>query len=488
MRKHALILALLAPLGLALPPAAHAGWTNDPYNGMVPVCTADGEQAHLRICRLAYDRTLVAWGDERDFPRLYFQILDAQGIPQLQTNGLPVVDGDWITAWGNIMSSLVSDNEGGGVAVFEDYRSGVRQIYGQRFDSLGNPLWGATGLPMAIWAGGQTGLKDVTTDSLGNGFIAWSKNLNPVNEIFVQKFDLATGGRLWGEGGIRDCGDNALCDYQQLVIDGRGGVYDAWADTRSGWEDWHLYAQHLDAAGNALWRPNGIPIRDPMGGNILPGDALTDGVPDGLGGGIWVYNPPIPYVSAFRLLPVGRVAWRVTCDIYFPIGIWAMLRHPQDGTVWISCEANWPSSADYYIFRLAPRTGAPYFGEAGLSWGGNTMAATGDGVITVRFEYGADRSRLKARRVTSAGALAWQAFPAALDGPIQGGGSAFADPECASDGADGIVCAWIDLRNYAQTGFDIYAQRVHYDGQLGSPTAPVQSQPEGQIANPPPAD
>ncbi|MBK7368784.1 MAG: hypothetical protein IPJ04_13000 [Candidatus Eisenbacteria bacterium] len=52
----------------------------------------------------------------------------------------------------------------------------------------------------------------------------------------------------------------ANSQFQDYVIsDGVGGAYVAWVDPRSG-GIYHLYAQHYDGRGNALWAANGLSI------------------------------------------------------------------------------------------------------------------------------------------------------------------------------------------------------------------------------------
>ena len=487
-RLNALLATLLsaALLWLALALPARAQWTNDPINGMVPVCTADGEQAHLRMCQLAADHTFYAWTDERSTPHMiHYQVSDVLGNLLREINGEPIVNGSWTTAWASA-GNVLSDGEGGCIAIFEDYRSGPRNIYGQRFDSLGNRLWGPTGLQLVFWSlGGEVQLKDVESDGQGGCFIGYGiaySTPDPDIDIYVQKIN-SSGQLLWGSYGVPIHVDpDTTSAEDKLVSDGHGGVMDVWKKYINE-EQGYLWAQHFDSSGNRLWQPGGIPVRNPSSGNILPGSPFA-GVPDGFGGGIWAYSPPLPYLMAFRLLPIGRVAWLFNSDTYWNYGLTQMLRHPADGSIWLSSIVNWPNSFDPYVFRLAPRTGFAYFGEEGVPWGGQTMTAISDGVISffvpVSSSGGYPNSRLKTQRISRSGRLVWQTF-AALCGPLPNHNLAFWDPKCVSDGADGAICAWEDLRNYPQTGIDIYAQRVRSDGQLGNPTTLEPDIPGGQI-------
>jgi hypothetical protein len=476
-------------------PAAQAQWTNDPWNGMVSVCSDSGEQAHLRTCRLGTNTTIAVWGDERDgeIPRLYFQILNSQGIPQMQANGLPVIDGNWITAWGNIASSLISDGEGGCIAVFEDHRNGsYHNIYGQRIDSLGNRLWGPTGQPLVIWAGGNTGLKDVTSDSLGNGFFAWSKNLFPTNEIYLQKFDLISGERLWGELGVMDCGGQALCDYQEIVADGRGGVIDVWMDNRPGGFDYYLYGQHMNAAGHPLWTRNGVQLIDPHGGGAMWVAGLAEGVPDGSGGGVWAFHSAMYLLEMrrFRLADPGRILWSGVSQTSNSYDIEGMLRHPGDGMIWLWTLENHgtPDKFFFHLYRLNTLTGEQLLGPRGIALGWvdaypstfTCVTPTSGGVI-VFLAYDLHQiSHVTARRVTNSGTIRWTSEVALAGPPVQNAQD-FETPKSTSDGVDGAVCAFVDNRDFSQTQENISAQRVQWNGQLGNPPPAAQSQPGHQV-------
>ncbi len=495
MRTTTLTLALLAPLGPATlwaallwlaPPPAHAQWTNDPYNGMVSVCTAPGNQEGARICALSNGNTLTAWYDERTgVTQTFYQVLNSLGVPLLEINGRPIFEGGWSYGWGGPdLDGLVADGQGGCIAIVIDNRSPYWDIYGQRFDSLGNRLWGATGLPLVEWPEGNTILKDVVTDGLGNGFIAWCKNY----QFYLQKFDLDTGERLWGDMGVMDRDEIAWGDYQQIVADGQGGAMDVWADNRSGGSYYKLYVQHLDANGNPLLAVNGIPVLDLYGQQIEMG-ILEEGVPDGRGGGLWAWvtSGSANYQKVIRLNGQGQTLWIWTSSYYGSHAFYDMKRHSVYNTVWISVWEGRPGAPGTYLYQLDIQ-GHALFGSGGLPYGG-IMSETSDGMMTFDGSFVAQHTRLFARRVNFRGRLVW-ASNAALGGTGPGGGPVFVSPVGASDGADGAVMAFVDDRN-AATEPDISAQRVQRNGRLGNPTFPqsvaavepqsLQMLPDGQV-------
>ena len=481
MRKHALILALPATLWLALACPAQAQWTNDPVNGMVSVCDAPNNQTGPLALPLAGGRTLIAWQDERSAPdnyQIYYQILTPAGEPLMPANGVPLIEGDWKTTWGyTTRTNLFPDLAGGCIAIFNDYRSGYQQIYGQRLDSLGNRLWGDSGLPLAIWPGAEgIGLKDAGMDSSGNIFIAWIRNTTPTNEMYMQKITL-DGQRLWGDYGAMTCGGVSLADYQQAIPDGLGGALDLWMDTRHGSVlNEHLFVQHLNATGQPLLTINGIPVLN-MQGQSVSVWSIMQGVADGRGGGFWLFSTPGVSVSGSHLFHMnGRgqtLWWYQFPNISAHSGV-DLLLHPVLGTLWAVDADNHAGYAESYLYHFTLQ-GHPIFQARPFgSVNSAAMTPTHDGVITLRAEdQTVGSSTIIACRVTADGSLRWRSRVALGHGP------AFWYPTSASDGQNGAVVVWQDMRFSGIWVYDIYAQRVNADGSLGGTgLAPAAGWPE----------
>jgi hypothetical protein len=89
-------------------------------------------------------------------------------------------------------------------------------------------------------------------------FASWEENGNPI---------CTAPGDQGGELGL------------EITPDGAGGAFITWQDKRSG--NWDIYAQRVDASGNALWTPDGVAICTTAGDQRSP--QLTA---DGAGGAI----------------------------------------------------------------------------------------------------------------------------------------------------------------------------------------------------------
>jgi hypothetical protein len=435
---------------------------------MVSVCNAPGNQTGVLIGRLeGSGYTLIAWMDYRvsNQPRSFYQVLDQTGVPQLEPNGRPVIGDPY---WYVGLAYLVPDGEGGLIGVFRDARDGYEDIYGQRFDSLGNRLWGPTGLPLVLWPGStNTQLKDVEPDAAGGAFVGYGIVAGIGNtDIYLQKID-NSGQMLWGPTGVPIRVGPTNSGEDRIVRDGAGGALDVWKEYSGSTA--HLYGQHFDADGNSLWGAGGIPVLDQYGQQIEMG-ILEDGATDGRGGGIWCWVTPgsSNYLKLIRLSAQGQTLWIWTSPYYGSHSFHDMKRHPAYNTVWLSVSDNRPGAPGDYLYQFDIR-GTALFGSGGLPYGGLSLRETSNGMITFSAYEVGQSTRLPAIRVTSTGRLLW-VTNAALGGLAQGGGPVFAYAVGASDGADGGVVAFSDYRNLTVTGPDISAQRVQRNGRLGNPT------------------
>jgi hypothetical protein len=448
MRTTTLTLTLAALLLAATTPA-HAGWTNDPVNGMAPVCTASGSQTTPLITMMANEKVFICWSDARtSIAREYYQILTPQGDPILAENGQPVLDGNW--SYGG---PVLPDGEGGCIVVMLDKRSGYYQIYGQRFDSVGNRLWGDTGLPLAIWPNSTDMLfKDVACDSLGNFFAGYVVNWAGSALQYVQKFD-RDGQRLWGDYGA--CTVSGANDYQQIVPDGRGGIMEGWQGNSLGF-------QHLDAAGNPLLPVGGILLRY-LNGAYFPGSILMGGVQDGLGGAVFntqnFYYWPFSDLYMIRVNGHGDTQWTYTFPTNLQQGFNPVFFLPADSSFWVGRGCAATPQNQQYLHRFS-LSGRQTYVSPPHDYSAYQLIPWANGVIALEVTLNIN---LQASKLTLTGQRLWQNMVAVRF--VSNASSNFA--AAVADGQGGMVCAfrhWVTGNNY-----DIYAQRVNADGSLGSP-------------------
>ena len=161
---------------------------------------------------------------------------------------------------------MVSDGVRNSIIVWEDRRNGVDyDIYAQRLDPNGNPLWTVDGIPLTTMEYDQA-LEAVIEDGASGVFVVWNHRPNWTSgNIYVQHVDLS-GNILWTtavQTGLE--ADQALDWDPGIVPDGAGGVIVIWRwDNLNGdGEEYdRIKAQRIDATGARLWGDytNGIAI------------------------------------------------------------------------------------------------------------------------------------------------------------------------------------------------------------------------------------
>jgi hypothetical protein len=160
-------------------------WT---ANGVpVRVITTDGDSWSPVITTDDSSRAIITWQDERlGNKNIYAQKLDGDdGSPMWVLNGVPV---RVLAGSDALLPVIATDGQGGAVIAWQDERSGDRDIYAQRIDTDGAPLWTpAEGMPVRVVAGSDTADPYMVPDGYGGSVIAWQDARDGVNRIYVQR-------------------------------------------------------------------------------------------------------------------------------------------------------------------------------------------------------------------------------------------------------------------------------------------------------------
>lgn len=153
--------------------------------------------------------------------------------------------------------TICADGVGGAILTWHDNRSGQLDIYAQRVSGDGQMLWSANGVAVATFIGTQK-FPVAAPDGTGGAILAWKDDRDGEFDIYAQRLS-ADGQLLWGNDGVVVCGAAGVQQDVEIVSDGQGGVIMAWRDLRGGGIP-RLYAQRLDALGNALWTADGLSL------------------------------------------------------------------------------------------------------------------------------------------------------------------------------------------------------------------------------------
>ena len=134
---------------------------------------------------------------------------------------------------------LASDGAGGAILAWQDYRTGVADIYGQRVNAVGAGQWGVGGAVICD-AADQQYSPVIAADGLGGAIVAWQDyRAAGIADIYAQRVNAASAGQ-WGGNGLGVCTAAQGQYAPALLPDGAGGTLVAWEDFRSG--DYAIYA------------------------------------------------------------------------------------------------------------------------------------------------------------------------------------------------------------------------------------------------------
>jgi len=384
---------------------ALAQWVN---HG-APVCTALDDQFGAAIIPDGAGGAFLTWYDSRNVggSDIYAQRINALGAPLWAADGVAAC-----TAPNSQFSpQLVSDGAGGLIVTWNDFRGGATMdIYAQRLNASGVTQWTANGVALSTAADDQS-YPTIVTDGAGGAIVTWmDERTAGIRDIYCRRIN-ASGTPLWTANGVALCTAAGAQQSPMIVSDGVGGAVVTWYDFRGG-INYDIYCQRVNGSGTVLWAANGVGLCT----------AAND-----------QYSPTIVSDNASGAI----VAWYderngVDYDIYTQrISASGIVQWTANGVA--ACDA----TNDQQTAEL--------------------IADGAGGAIITWSDFRSTNFDIYAQRITSAGSLQWANDGVAL---CTATNNQLA-PTIQSDGAGGAIVAWADLRN---TSTDIYAQRVDISG------------------------
>jgi len=305
------------------------------------------------------------------------------------------------------IDQAIPDGSGGAIIAFDDRHD---NIYVLKIDAEGSLPWGEDGVSLNLREYTPLG---VASDNSG-GVIA-VQQIPGEGIICAQRVD-SGGDILWQTGGVQACVGPA--EGAQVVSDGAGGAIIAYMrnipceDGRAGYCDWDIYAQRIDAEGNVLWGPDGVPL---CVGPSPPNPPRI--VTDGAGGAIIIF---LAFIE------------------------------------------NEVSAPGYFAFRARriDADGHELWEEETDLWGGIIVSDGSGGVISVW--YSDEGINTKAQRLDAAGRELW--------GP-DGTTLTLRDVHrnlVAPDGCGGVLISWsaVEFKGSKASAVSHYIQRVDADGDV----------------------
>ena len=189
-----------------------------------------------------------------------------------------------VTTGGQVEPTLCADGSGGAIVAFIDTRNSPSDLFGQRFDAAGNLLWTDTGKALCTAASSE-GVPDIAADGSGGFYLTWedSRDFGATGyDIYTNRYD-AAGNPLWTANGYPTCTATNAQYRPRVVADAQGGAIVVWYDYRnSAATGSDIFGQRYLPSGTGVWYYSGRAICDQAGDQLVPVPA-SDGV-----GGVYV--------------------------------------------------------------------------------------------------------------------------------------------------------------------------------------------------------
>ena len=147
------------------------------------VCNASNDQQFPVLQHDGADGMFVTWEDARsNNDNIYAHHLDSTGFPVWQVNGIAVC-----TAIGaQLEPQMVRDTTGGVILCWQDQRGANVDLYTQHVDFEGNPVWNGDGLPLCSASGSQL-YPSLVPDGAGGAIAVWEDSRNLLVDLWAQR-------------------------------------------------------------------------------------------------------------------------------------------------------------------------------------------------------------------------------------------------------------------------------------------------------------
>jgi len=368
----------------------------------------------LHIVGDGYGGAFIVWGGYPSEPD--WRLAPGQRQIEYLTH-ITRVDSDGSIMWQREVRGvdhMISDGTGGAI-IATDYSYDERTLFVIKIDSEGNFPWGEGGVSFSR-EGYQDNTLQLAGDGSGGAIVTWQERKGEpgerVTQTFVQKID-AEGNLSWGDEAtlLYTTPEGVYFEDPKATGDGSGGAIAVWMQRPQGKiEDGSpeallndMYAQRVNASGNILWQPNGVPLGITRGGGVCPSNTLV--VSDGAGGAIVIWEDlrkGLMSMYAQKIDADGNLRWQPggeeVCYIKTSSSFWSRMA-VSDGSggaiVTYSNRAqkidadgrtNWPDDGILFTERGTHAMDYDGYGGAIISWGSGKSMFKSERSYTQRID------------------------------------------------------------------------------------------------------
>lgn len=191
---------------------------------------------------------IIAWTNSDNGYNIYAQRINANGETQWTSPRVGVCTGEG----DQLMTSIVSDGQGGAIICWYDHRNEGKGIYAQRLNAAGVAQWATDGVEVAASTNGPENIDDYGPAMVSNGggevTIAWPQDVSGSTHIYAQRLN-ASGTRIWPVAGVK------------LTTTSGGTFPFVLNDSSTGniilWKSNGIRAQRINAGGIIQWTAGG---------------------------------------------------------------------------------------------------------------------------------------------------------------------------------------------------------------------------------------
>jgi hypothetical protein len=196
--------------------SAYAVWNTDGNW----VCTQVNDQDRVEVIPDGSGGVIMVWEDPRvsaSYPDIYAQRFNRFGQAMWDVNGVG------ICVYNNIQQypRIAPDGSGGAYIAWADNRlASGRDIYAQRLNAAGTAQWTANGVVVCATVGNQVE-HDMTADGAGGAILAW-EDQRVFSDVYAQRIN-SSGNPVWTVNGV-EVSSTSYVAKVKVVSDGKLGA------------------------------------------------------------------------------------------------------------------------------------------------------------------------------------------------------------------------------------------------------------------------
>ncbi|HET6511302.1 MAG TPA: hypothetical protein VFH43_03860, partial [Candidatus Kapabacteria bacterium] len=238
--------------------SAFAQWKSDSLTNTL-VVKATNTQHNPQACTDGANGLIIVWEDYRygDGWDLFAQRLNADGVRMWPDSGVRIAR----ASNSQINPQIVPDDAGGAYIIWEDNRSATLgyDIFGQRVNADGTIAWAANGAMVGSATRDQR-FPSLCIDGNGGAYAAWedSRTATTTSRPDIYMNRLAANGPQWGNGGRSIIASGNQQKMPKVVDDGQGGCLLTYQTSLG--VPLAIWGTRVNANGTVLWGSAGAVI------------------------------------------------------------------------------------------------------------------------------------------------------------------------------------------------------------------------------------